>query len=273
MFNLRSPDATAAPWQAAVRQAIEYGIDKIGRPEGRTAARRSRKVINTVIPPGNIGYAEHQPVPDDNGRATRPSASPLLAKAGYPNGLTLTYLYPNDSVNTAVFQAIQASLAQLRHHAERQARAGLQLLHRPGQRAGEQQGRHVGHGPGRLDPRLVRQQRPHRSSSRCSRPNCVLNTVNYGCYSSKQRGQPDHHRPRRRTTRQRGRDAVAPGRRTTSCSDAVIVPAAEPELPDVLQHADVEQRGHDRRWCRRTSADPDITNIWLKNGWLTASSE
>ena len=34
-----------------------------------------------------------------------------LAKAGYPNGVTLLYMYPNDSTNTRAFEAIQASLA------------------------------------------------------------------------------------------------------------------------------------------------------------------
>jgi peptide/nickel transport system substrate-binding protein len=36
----------------------------------------------------------------------------MLAKAGYPHGLALTYLYPQGSLNSVVFQSVQASLAR-----------------------------------------------------------------------------------------------------------------------------------------------------------------
>jgi len=50
---------------------------------------------------------------------------------------------------------------ELRDHAQWEAGAGLVPLRRPRQLAGEQQVGPVGHGPGHLVPRLVRQQRPH----------------------------------------------------------------------------------------------------------------
>ncbi len=160
VFNLRSPDANGAMNKLLVRQAVEYGLDKVavqkaygGPPVG--------PIINTVIPPGNAGYQNANLYPDNNGQGNVAMCKSDLAKAGYPNGVTLLYMYPNDSTNTRAFEAIQASLVPVRHHADQQAGAGVQLLRRRGQLPGQQQAQPVGHGPGRLDPRLVRQQRPH----------------------------------------------------------------------------------------------------------------
>ena len=69
-------------------------------------------MINTVIPPGNVGYQNNNLYPDDNGAGNVATCKSDLAKGGHPNGITLTYMYPNDSSNTRVFKAIQASLRQ-----------------------------------------------------------------------------------------------------------------------------------------------------------------
>src|SRR5580700_7961910 len=110
VFNLRSPDANGAAGKLLVRQAVEYGLDKsaavkaIGGPAVAT-------VINTVIPQGNTGYVNYNMYPDNNGQGNVAMCKSDLAKAGYPNGVTLTYTYPSDSSNTRIFTAIQASLA------------------------------------------------------------------------------------------------------------------------------------------------------------------
>ncbi len=110
VFNLRSPDANGAAGKLLVRQAAEYGLDKsavvkaIGGPAVAT-------IINTVIPPGNVGYVNSNLYPDDSGQGNVAMCKSDLSKAGYPNGVTLTYMYPNDSSDTRIFTAIQASLA------------------------------------------------------------------------------------------------------------------------------------------------------------------
>ena len=93
----------------AVRQAIEYGVSKVAIQKvfGGPAVTQ---IINTAIPPGNIGYKNADMYPDSNGQGNAAKCKSMLKQAGYPNGLTLNGLYPNDSVNTQVFVALQASL-------------------------------------------------------------------------------------------------------------------------------------------------------------------
>ncbi|MGB6577369.1 MAG: ABC transporter substrate-binding protein, partial [Streptosporangiaceae bacterium] len=107
VFNPRSPDASGAAGKLLVRQAVEYGLDKsaaikaIGGPA-------VAQILNTVIPQGNVGYVNSNMYPDDSGQGNVAMCKSDLSKAGYPNGVTLTYMYPNDSSNTRIFTAIQA---------------------------------------------------------------------------------------------------------------------------------------------------------------------
>ena len=110
IFNLRSPNSGGAMQNLDVRQAVEYGIDKIAVVKAMGGPLVGN-VINTVIPPGNAGYVNYNLYQDDNGAGNVTSCKSYLAKGGHPNGITLNYMYQNDSSNTRVFQAIQASLA------------------------------------------------------------------------------------------------------------------------------------------------------------------
>jgi peptide/nickel transport system substrate-binding protein len=111
ILNLRSPNASGALGKLAVRQAIEYGINKsaVVKVYGGPA-------INTIadsgIPPGNAGYQAGglYPTPANQGSPSKCKA--LLAQAGYPHGLTLRYLYQNESSAVTLFQSIQGSLGQ-----------------------------------------------------------------------------------------------------------------------------------------------------------------
>ena len=92
VFNLQSPDAGGAMKNLKVREAIDYGIDKVtvqkvnGGPE-------VAKIINSAIPPGNVGYIANNPFPDNNGNGNVSMCKSLLAQAGYKSGVTLTALY------------------------------------------------------------------------------------------------------------------------------------------------------------------------------------
>src|SRR6202034_2189007 len=90
VFNLRSPDAGGAAGKLLVRQAVEYGLDKqaVLKAYGGPAVG---SVINGVIPPGHVGYANYNLYPDDNGQGDPAMCKTDLAKAGYPNGLSLVY--------------------------------------------------------------------------------------------------------------------------------------------------------------------------------------
>jgi peptide/nickel transport system substrate-binding protein len=182
-FNLRSPDSGGAMGKLLVRQAIEYGLDKaavvkaIGGPDVAT-------VTNTVIPPGNVGYVDYNLYPSANSQGNVAMCKSDLAKAGYPHGVSLTYVYPNDSSDTRMFTAIQASLAT----------CGVTLVGKP--QPGSEWVVFLGNAPennkpGQWDmgqaiwfPDWFGNNGRTVIQALFAGPNCVLNTVNYGCYNN-----------------------------------------------------------------------------------------
>jgi peptide/nickel transport system substrate-binding protein len=183
VFNLRSPDAGGAMQKLLVRQAIEYGVDKsavvkaIGGPD--VAA-----VSNTVIPAGNVGYVNYSMYPSTAAQGDVAMCKSDLSKAGYPNGVTLTYTYMNDSSDTRMFTAIQASLAT----------CGVTLNGKP--EPGSSYFVDLGNSPennkpGQWDmgqaiwfPDWFGNNGRTVIQALFQGPNCVINTVNYGCYDN-----------------------------------------------------------------------------------------
>jgi peptide/nickel transport system substrate-binding protein len=111
ILNLRSPNSGGAMKKLAVRQAIEYGVNKsaIVKVNGGPAIN---KIDDSAIPPGNIGYQPYTKYATPGNQGNPAKCKSLLASAGYAHGLTLGYLYPNDSTDTTIFQSIQGSLAR-----------------------------------------------------------------------------------------------------------------------------------------------------------------
>ena len=168
ILNLRSPNAGGAMGKLAVRQAIEYGVNKaaIVKVSGGPAVA---KITTSAIPPGSAGYQPYTRYATPGSQGSPAKCKSLLASAGYPDGLTLSYLYPNDSTDTTIFQSIQGSLSRVRHHA--QGHAGAQrrrLLHRPGQHPADQQAGDLGHGRREAGSPTGSATTAARSSSRCS---------------------------------------------------------------------------------------------------------
>jgi peptide/nickel transport system substrate-binding protein len=107
-----------------------------------------------------------------------------LSKAGYPNGVKLIYMYPNDSSNTRIFTAIQASLAN----------CGITLQGKP--EPGSSFFTDLGNSPENNKPGVWDMGQPgwipdwFGNNGRTivqalfQGPNCVINTVNYGCFDS-----------------------------------------------------------------------------------------
>jgi peptide/nickel transport system substrate-binding protein len=184
VFNLRSPDANGATGKLLVRQAVEVGLGKIAvqRAYGGSAIG---PVINTVIPPGNLGYQNTNAYPDAQGAGDVATCKADLAKAGYPNGLTLLTLYQSDSTNTRGFEAAQASLAQ----------CGITLKGKPEQGSSiftDAGNSPVNNQPNRFDLAQVAwipdwYGNNGRTVVQALFDNpCVVNTVDYGCFSNKQ---------------------------------------------------------------------------------------
>jgi peptide/nickel transport system substrate-binding protein len=264
VFNLRSPDANGAAGKLLVRQAVEYGLDKsaavkaIGGPDVAT-------VINTVIPPGNVGFVHSNLYPNNNDQGNTAMCKSDLAKAGYPNGVTLVYMYPNDSSNTRIFTAIQASLAN----------CGITLQGKP--EPGSSFFTDLGNSPennkaGAWDlgqpgwfPDWFGNNGRTVVQALFQGPNCVINTVNYGCY--------DSSKVNSLITQAEGAPSVAQAGTfwqqadSTIMSDAAIVPIMSQNFP---QYSSKRVRGVTSNGTSYPTAifapnigAPDITSIWL----------
>jgi len=111
VFNLQSPSNSGALGKVAVRQALEYAIDKVslGQIYGGPTLNTP---LNQVIPAGNVGYQEFNLYPTPGNRGDPAKCKQLLATAGYPNGLTLTDLYRTSGKHPDVYQSVQADLAK-----------------------------------------------------------------------------------------------------------------------------------------------------------------
>src|ERR1700722_8413327 len=183
VFNLRSPDAGGAAAKLLVRQAVEYGLDKAAAVKA-IGGPAVAQILNTVIPQGNTGYVNSNMYSDNNGQGNVAMCKSDLAKAGYPSGVTLTYTYPSDSSDTRIFTAIQASLAN----------CGIMLTPKP--EPGSSYYTDLGNSPENNKPGAWDLGQPgwipdwFGNNGRTvvqalfQGPNCVINTVNYGCYDN-----------------------------------------------------------------------------------------
>jgi ABC-type dipeptide transport system, periplasmic component len=109
VFNLLSPNNGRALAKPAVRQAIEYAIDKAALVQiyGGPAVGT---VLNQVIPPRSVGHEPFDlyPTPHDSGDPAK--CRQLLAAAGYSHGLKLQFPYRTNSNHPKVAQSVQADL-------------------------------------------------------------------------------------------------------------------------------------------------------------------
>ena len=267
VFNLRSPDANGAAGKLLVRQAVEYGLDKSAAVKA-IGGPAVAQIINTVIPPGNVGYQNTNMYPDDNGQGNVAMCKSDLSKAGYPNGVTLTYLYPNDSSNTRIFTAIQASLAN----------CGITLTGKP--EPGSSFFTDLGNSPennkaGQWDmgqpgwiPDWFGNNGRTIVQALFQGPNCVINTVNYGCYDNSKVNSLI-------TTAEGASSLTAAGTAWQSAdaqimSDAAIAPIMDQGFP---QYSSARVRGIASNGTTYPTAifapnigEPDITSLWLANG-------
>jgi peptide/nickel transport system substrate-binding protein len=259
VFNLRSPDANGAMNNLKVRQAFEYGISKVAvsKAYGGPAVA---KIIGGVIPPGNVGYVNSAMYPDNNGSGNVSQCKSLLKQAGYPNGVTLTGLYINDSVNSQVFQAIQASLKN----------CGITLSSKP--EPGSSYFTDLGNAPvnnkpGQWDVATSAGWFPDwfGNNGRTIIPpffqtNCVINTINYGCYSSKQMDSFIKQAEAAPTTSAAG--ALWHQADMLAMKDAVMVPLLAQQYP-YYSSARVHNAGSTAVAFQPNIGNADITNVWL----------
>ena len=146
ILNLRSPNSGGAMGKLAVRQAIEYGVNKaaIVKVTGGPAVD---KITSGAIPPGNNGYEPYTRYATTGNQGSPARCKALLAQAG---------LLPRPDARLPLSQRQRrqhdlpvdpGQPVLLRDHPQGHARTGRRLLlHRPRQHPADRQAGHLGHG-------------------------------------------------------------------------------------------------------------------------------
>jgi peptide/nickel transport system substrate-binding protein len=259
VFNLQSPDAGGAMKNLLVRQAMEFTVNKsaIQKLFGGPAVA---KVIGNAIPPGNAGY---QPItlystPGNQGDPGK--CKQLLAKAHFGPKLTLTDLYLNDSVNTTLFESVQASFKN----------CGITLKGK-----GEPISSYfvdLGNAPQNNKPNAWDVAQPawipdyYGNNGRTTvqpffQTDCALNTINYGCFSNKTVDADIA-----KALKAPSAAAAAPLWAKVDLigqQQAVIVPLLDQFNP-VFSSSRVASPGSPTVLFQPNIGDPDITNIYIK---------
>jgi peptide/nickel transport system substrate-binding protein len=262
IFNLRSPNNGGAIQKLKVRQAIEAGLDKSAVVKAYGGPQVSQ-VINTVIPPGNAGYKNSNLYPDSNGQGNVTSCKSTLKAAGYPNGISLTYEYPNDSSNTRAFTAIQASLKNCGVTLKGKPEPGSSFFVDLGNAPENNKAGTWDLGQAAWIPDWYGNNGRTVVQALFQGPNCVENTVNYGCYNNSTVNSLI-------TKAEAATSVSAAGTYWQQADeqimkDAAILPIESQNFP-LYASSRVKEAGASTAIFAPNIGDPDITNVWLSNG-------
>jgi peptide/nickel transport system substrate-binding protein len=264
VFNLRSPSGGGVMSKPGVRQALEYGLDKSAAIKSSGGPLVSQ-LLNGAIPPGNDGFLTTNPYPDNNGTGDETACKNALTKAGYPNGVSLTYMYANDSVNVRLFESIQASLAGCGVKLTGKAVPGSSFFVDLGNAPENNKAGTWDMAQAAWIPDWFGNNGRSVIQALFQGPNCVVNTVNYGCYDSpavnslitKAEG----------ATSESAATADWSAANTQIMKDAVIVPFFSQTFPLI---ASKKVRGvlpdgstYPTALFSPLIGNPDLANVWL----------
>ena len=112
LYNMMSPNNNKALQNVAVRQALDYGINRAHLITDCGGAALCPPLTH-ILPPG-INGSQDVPSGYDPYPYNVSKAKSMLASAGYKNGLTLTLLYrPTSTIQSKMAQTLQSDLAQI----------------------------------------------------------------------------------------------------------------------------------------------------------------
>jgi peptide/nickel transport system substrate-binding protein len=112
VYNMVSPNNNKALANVAVRQAIDYGINRAHLITDAGGSELSPPLTH-ILPPG-INGSQDVPSGYDPYPYNVSKAKSMLASAGFKNGMTLTLLYrPDSTIGAKMAQTLQSDLAQI----------------------------------------------------------------------------------------------------------------------------------------------------------------
>ncbi|HEY0811660.1 MAG TPA: ABC transporter substrate-binding protein [Pseudonocardia sp.] len=107
IFNTKSPNNNKALSNVKVRQAISYAINRNNIIQVNGGPQVVPPLTH-ILPPSILGSQDNDPYPYDPNKAKQ-----LLTEAGFPNGLTLKFLYRNASEGSSkTFATVQQDLTK-----------------------------------------------------------------------------------------------------------------------------------------------------------------
>ena len=267
VFNLRSPNVGGAMQNLHIRQAVEFGIDKIAVVKAMGGPLVGAP-INTAIPPGNVGYVNKNTYPDDNGAGDVTKCKAALTAGGHPSGITLKYMYPNDSSNTRVFQAIQASLALCGITLTGKGEPGSSFFTDLGNAPENNKAGTWDMGQPGWIPDWFGDNGRAVVQALFQGPNCVINTVNYGCYNNPAVNTLITQAEAATTLTQAGTDWAAADK--AIMKDAAIVPLMSQTFPTIastrVRSVLPDGSSYQTAMFSPNIGNPDIANVWLATG-------
>ena len=262
VFNLQSPNANGAMKKLLVRQAIEYGLDKTAVVKSYGGPAVSQ-VISTVIPPGNVGYVNYNLYPDNNGQGNVAMCKSDLSKAGYPNGISLNYEYQNDSSNTRAFTAIQASLKACNINVVSKPEPGSSFFVDIGNAPSNNKAGTWDMAQATWVPDWFGNNGRTVIQALFQGPNCVVNTVNYGCYNNATVNSLITKAEAATSLTTAGNDWHAADEQIMK--DATIVPIESQNFP-LYASSRVKEAGASTAVFAPNIGESDPTQVWLSNG-------